>query len=354
MDRAVIGTAACLDSKTAVFPQRPLGAEAVRRLQDAQQHGCPDRTERRDLAEPFPRLVFLTLGEQIPPHFLAQRSQRIELLVVKLGPPAHSQFADLREPLATMAWCIDLLAGARNTPAAIDGLHPRHDPHEIFRDGQITAHQFLQGSHAVFAVIDRLQLVQVQQFGQLACIDAITLVAIFQQGIPTRIAYHQFRDVWLQQVVQPGGPGSFFKRDVQVPAQPVHKLQNHAGFRLDDAFHHDLSGSIHDRARNTFLVHVHTDIFAASHKRVFLSGGVEYEHSKPTPKGAPFILPFILRRIYWNLRKKRFPFPVTGLSGLRYLENSITLAELPAVSSLPARYRLLQFDLKFRETKDAV
>ena len=44
----------------------------------------------------------------------------------------------------------------------------------------------------------------------------------------------------------------------------------------------------------------------------------------------------------------------TGLSGLRYLENSITLAELPAVSSLPARYRLLQFDLKFRETKDAV
>jgi hypothetical protein len=47
-------------------------------------------------------------------------------------------------------------------------------------------------------------------------------------------------------------------------------------------------------------------------------------------------------------------FPVTGLSGLRYLENSITLAELPAVSSLPARYRLLQLDLKFRETKDAV
>ena len=62
MDRTVIGTAACLDGKTAVFPQRPLGAEAVRRLQDAQQHGRPDRTDRRHLAEPFPRLVFLTLG----------------------------------------------------------------------------------------------------------------------------------------------------------------------------------------------------------------------------------------------------------------------------------------------------
>jgi len=56
-----------------------------------------------------------------------------------------------------------------------------------------------------------------------------------------------------------------------------------------------------------------------------------------------------------NLRKKRFPFSGNwSLSGLRYLENSITLAELPAVSSLPARYRLLQFALKFRETKDAV
>jgi hypothetical protein len=52
--------------------------------------------------------------------------------------------------------------------------------------------------------------------------------------------------------------------------------------------------------------------------------------------------------------QEAIPFPVTGLSGLRYLENSITLAELPAVSSLPARYRLLQLDLKFRETKDAV
>jgi hypothetical protein len=71
-------------------------------------------------------------------------------------------------------------------------------------------------------------------------------------------------------------------------------------------------------------------------------------------KAAPPGRGLLSGRIYRNLRKKRFPFPVTGLSGLRYLENSITLAELPAVSSLPARYRLLQLDLKFRETKDAV
>src|SRR6266478_1108367 len=44
----------------------------------------------------------------------------------------------------------------------------------------------------------------------------------------TRIAHHQFCDVRLQQVVQPGGPGSFFKRNEQVHAQTAHKLKNHA------------------------------------------------------------------------------------------------------------------------------
>jgi hypothetical protein len=36
-----------------------------------------------------------------------------------------------------------------------------------------------------------------------------------------------------KQVVQPGGPGSFFKREVQVPALPVNEIENSAGFRLD-------------------------------------------------------------------------------------------------------------------------
>src|SRR5271170_5180913 len=84
--------------------------------------------------------------EQIPPHLLTHHPQRIELLVVKLCPPAHSRFTDLPEPLGTMARCIDLLAGTRNGPTAIDGLHPRHDPSEILGDREITAHQFLQAS----------------------------------------------------------------------------------------------------------------------------------------------------------------------------------------------------------------
>src|SRR6266478_1328422 len=108
-------------------------------------------------------------------------------------------------------------------------------------------------------------MVEAQQFGQPASVDLVTLIAFSHGPVFSWIAHHQFRDVWLQQVVQPGGRGAFFKRDVQISAQPVDKLQNHARFRLDDTFHHDLPGIIPDGNRNTFLVHVHADIFSTGH-----------------------------------------------------------------------------------------
>jgi hypothetical protein len=61
-------------------------------------------------------------------------------------------------------------------------------------------------------------MIEAQQLGQSARVDLVTLIALFHGGILSRIAHHQFRDVWLQQVVQPGCPGPFFKRYVQIPA----------------------------------------------------------------------------------------------------------------------------------------
>src|SRR5258708_40085556 len=115
-----------------------------------------------------------------------------------------------------MGRSVNLLAGTRDGPTAIDGFHSSHHPGEIWGDGQITANQLLQGSQAVGCVIDRTQLVVLQQFGQLPGVHTVILFAFLQQGIPTRIADHQFCDVWFQQVVQPGSPGSFLKRDVHV------------------------------------------------------------------------------------------------------------------------------------------
>src|SRR6202042_3454216 len=152
MDLTVISAALCLDAKSAVAPELSLAAETVRGLQNAQQHRGADRTKRRNLAEPFPGRMFLALCQQLPPYLLTHGPQRIQLLVVKLRPPAYSRLCDLPEPLRTMARCIDLLAGTRNGPTAIDGFYPGHDPREIFGDGQITAHQFLQGSQTVVSV----------------------------------------------------------------------------------------------------------------------------------------------------------------------------------------------------------
>ena len=49
------------------------------------------------------------------------------------------------------------------------------------------------------SVIDRAQLVVLQQLGQLPRIDAIILIAFLQQSISARIANHQSRDVRPQQ-----------------------------------------------------------------------------------------------------------------------------------------------------------
>src|SRR5713226_9111882 len=68
-DIAVIGTAVGLNAQTAQGPQLSLGAKPMRGLQDAQQHGRSDRTDRRDLAEPFPRLVFPAFLQQLAPNF---------------------------------------------------------------------------------------------------------------------------------------------------------------------------------------------------------------------------------------------------------------------------------------------
>src|SRR5260370_23339474 len=146
-------------------------------------------------------------------------AQDIQLLVVMFGASPPPGFADLREPFRTVPWGIHFFAGTRNTPTAVQGLQPIHDSREIFRDGQITARQLLQRSQAVLSVIHRLDVVHVQLFGQLAGIDPITLTAVVR-GILSRIAHQHFRDVGLQQVIQPGRPVPSSKVTRKSPRSP--------------------------------------------------------------------------------------------------------------------------------------
>ena len=209
--------------------------------------------------------------EEISACFLMQGTQEIQLLVVVFGASPHPGFADLRKPFRTVPWCIHFFAGTRNAPTAIPGLQPIHDPGEVFADRQITARQLLQRSQAVLSVIHRLDVVHIQLFGQLAGIDPITLTAV-SRGILSRIAHQHFRDVGLQQVIQPGRPSPFLKCDAQIPAQPVDELQNRARFGLDDTLHHDLANRVPHGDRNAFLVYVQLVQATSTH----MSGELNY------------------------------------------------------------------------------
>jgi hypothetical protein len=50
-------------------------------------------------------------------------------------------------------------------------------------------------------VVDRREQSGSQKIGQFSGIDAIVLVARFQQGVLPRIAHQHFSDVWLEQIV---------------------------------------------------------------------------------------------------------------------------------------------------------
>src|SRR5271165_250229 len=69
----VLRTVARVDRQTAVGPQLPLAAEAMRGLDQRHQQSGANRTDRRNLPQQFRGAMFPALGQQIPPYFSAQR-----------------------------------------------------------------------------------------------------------------------------------------------------------------------------------------------------------------------------------------------------------------------------------------
>jgi transposase len=52
--------------------------------------------------------VLPSLSQQLFPGLLAQKTQGVELLVVKLAPPAHARFRDLAQPFRAVTRCVNL------------------------------------------------------------------------------------------------------------------------------------------------------------------------------------------------------------------------------------------------------
>src|SRR5256884_3108309 len=91
------------------------------------QYGGPDRTDRGNLAEPFPGLVFLALRQQLPPHFLTHHPQRIELLIVKLRPPADRKSTRLNSSHGYISYAVFCLKKKKKTTQHSDQSITEHD-----------------------------------------------------------------------------------------------------------------------------------------------------------------------------------------------------------------------------------
>src|SRR5438309_4576128 len=89
-----------------------------------------------------------------------------------------------------MTGIVDVPTGDR--PAAIQRFQAIHDPRKIFDDGQITSGQLAQHTHAGLAMVDRFEIIETQQFGELAGIDPVTFVPVFQQSVLAWIADYDF------------------------------------------------------------------------------------------------------------------------------------------------------------------
>src|SRR6266699_2464488 len=90
------------------------------------------------------------------------------------------------------------------------------------------------------SMVDRLEVAAAQQLGQLSRVNLVAFATVRQQGALPRVAHHNFGHMRLQQVIQPCGPSSFLKRDMQISAQPLDKLQNGYRLRFDDGLHDTL------------------------------------------------------------------------------------------------------------------
>jgi len=137
----------------------------------------------------------------------------------------------------------------------------------------------------VFSVVDRGEQAGPEKIGQLARIDAVILVAGFQQGVLPRVTHQHLRDMRFEQIVQPGGAGSFFQGHLQTTAHSVEKLQNRCRFGFEDGFHHQLASRVQHGRRDRCLMNIEPNILA-SFMRVLLPVGVEANNQNLLERGA--------------------------------------------------------------------
>ena len=96
----------------------------MRGLDQCHRQSATNRAQRGNLPQLGDDAMFATLAEKLAARLLAQVLQHVQLLIELLSSAARSGFADFCQPLAAMAGVVNVPAGTRNRPAAVQRFQP--------------------------------------------------------------------------------------------------------------------------------------------------------------------------------------------------------------------------------------
>src|SRR6185436_12516288 len=126
---------------------------------------------------------------------------------------------------------VQLASAMLDRLAVVERLEPVLHPGDVFNQTFITAHQVFQGARSMLPMVDRLEPVESQQFGQLQRVHSIVAAALDPVGLWVT-GHHSF-DQWFDDVVEPGRVVSFFESEMYFPAQVPKEISHRFRRRLD-------------------------------------------------------------------------------------------------------------------------
>jgi hypothetical protein len=148
-----------------------------------------------------------------------------------------------------------------------------------------------------------MDLVRAQQLRQLRGVDAIPLVAILQQSIPSWIANHQAAETWASEHRITRQPKFLPRKSVTGSHAVPRGTPGWGGLGLQQAFHDQLAMNIHHCHGNGGLMHIQADILLLTHKGApFATVGDPNNHNL-SQKWAPF---YIACNRLWVMKKSVF------------------------------------------------
>src|SRR5215204_1215815 len=265
----MIGCASCHYRQARIVPEGALRPEAPGRFHCWDDLRNPHWPEFRYLAQHPIRRMPLALGH----HCLLRRSfydlQLIQLLEEQFGSGPLPLVGKLFDPALALACMIQLAPSLLDRLAVVERFQPVLHPGDVFDQTFITAHQVFQCASPMLTVVDRLERIESQQFGQLQRVDSIAAATLYPVVI--WVTGDHSPNHWFDDVVEPGGVVAFFESEMNFTAQVPEEISHRLGRGLDHRPSYEFAMRIQDGNGDGYLVDIQSDV-VLSHRALLISG----------------------------------------------------------------------------------